>query len=30
MRYCNGSEIQDAWVRDWQAQARDAIAAIGT
>jgi len=30
MRDCNASEIQDAWVRNWQAQTRDAIAAIGT
>lgn len=30
MRYCNASEIQDTWVDDWQTQARNVVAAIGT
>ncbi len=30
MRYCNASEIQDTWVEDWQSQARNVVAAIGT
>ncbi|HYN77964.1 MAG TPA: hypothetical protein VES73_09235 [Lamprocystis sp. (in: g-proteobacteria)] len=30
MRYCKGHEIQDSWIGDWQSQARDVVAAIGT
>lgn len=30
MRYCDGREIEEAWIKKWHQQAKDAVAAIGT
>ncbi len=30
MRYCKGDEVLDKWVDSWSAQARQAVASIGT
>lgn len=30
MRYCKGDEVLDRWVRSWAAQARNAVASMGT
>jgi hypothetical protein len=30
MRYCKGNEIQEKWIAQWKAQAREVVDSIGT